>query len=211
MEEIKIIEWLSGIGYGSGNGNGSGNGSGSGDGYGSGYGNGDGSGYGDGDGSGDEVQLKLYENNRVFYIDKVPTIILQIHGNYAKGYTINTDNYQKSECFVAKDNATGKFAHGATLHEAAEALRDKIFNDMSEEDRINAFCKEFEHDKKYKGQVFFDWHHRLTGSCLFGRNQFVKEQGLSLDDEFTVDEFIDICINSYGGETIRQLKEKWEN
>ena len=43
-----------------------------------------------------------------------------------------------------------------------------------------------------------------------GREAFVKNHDLNLDDEFTVDEFIELTINDYGGEIIGQLKERWD-
>ena len=42
-----------------------------------------------------------------------------------------------------------------------------------------------------------------------GRESFVKNHGLNLEDEFTVDEFFDICRNDYGGEAIKRLEDKW--
>ena len=44
---------------------------------------------------------------------------------------------------------------------------------------------------------------------MFGRKQFVDERHLSLEDEYTVDQFIEICENAYGAERIKKLKEKW--
>jgi len=58
--------------------------------------------------------------------------------------------------------------------------------------RVNTITRSYDL-KKYKGSVFFDWHHYLTGSCLMGRESFVKNHGINLDDEFTVDEFIKLC------------------
>ena len=67
----------------------------------------------------------------------------------------------------------------------------------------------FEKGKNYKGTEFFEWHHYLTGSCLMGRESFVRNHGFNLDDEFTVDEFIEACENDYGSNIIKQLKERW--
>ena len=40
-----------------------------------------------------------------------------------------------------------------------------------------------------------------------GRNSFVKNHDINLDDEFTVKEFIKICENDYGSSIIKMLKE----
>ena len=195
MEKEVILKWFSG--YGSGTGSGTGTGSGSG------YGDGSGTGYGDGDGE-KLIKLKGYD---IYYIDQVPTIITAILGNYAKGFTVGND-YQLNECFIAKDELSGYFAHGNTLKEAQEALQDKITNNMTPEEKINAFCKNFNKDEKYKGTEFFKWHNILTGSCLFGRNQFIKDKGLSLEDYYTISEFISLVECEYGSSIIKKLKER---
>ena len=140
----------------------------------------------------------------------MPTVITAILGNYAKGFTVGSD-YQLTHCYIAKDNFSGYFAHGASLKEAVESLQDKITENMSTEERIRAFCERFKNGEKYKGTEFFKWHNILTGSCLFGRNQFVKDHDLDLEKEYSVDEFIDIVKNDYGTSIIAKLKNIWNN
>ena len=237
MESVKIREWIednigygSGSGYGCVDGDGSGDGSGSGSGYGSGYGDGsgDGSGYGsgsgngsgygsgygsgDGDGSGYGSGywyegIGAINGHPVWLIDDVPTVITAICRNIAKGYIVNRD-LTLTPCFIAKGQ--GRFAHGETAKKAVEALQEKIFA-MDTEAAIEAFVAEFEPKKKYPARDFYTWHHRLTGSCEMGRKQFFRDGGYDLEhDTFTVDEFIQITENAYGGEIIRKLKEVWE-
>jgi hypothetical protein len=202
-----------GSGYGYGHGDGSGFGFGDGSGSGSGFG--DGSGYGDGDGCdngygygyGDGSGIEMFNDQQVRSIDDIPTIITNLKGNIAKGFILNSD-FTLSPCFVVKHN--NLFAHGETLHEAQQALESKLFDEMEVEEKIEMFLKEFEPNKKYKGSVFFDWHNKLTGSCVMGRTIFIRDNNLSLDDEYTVDEFIAITENSYGSEIIKQLKARWE-
>ena len=203
-----------GDGYGDGYGSGSGSGSGSGDGYGYGYGSGDGSGdgygdgYGSGYGSGSGDGLVELNGQKVYRIDDTPTIITSVRGNVAKGFIMQSD-LTLTPCYVVKGN--NLFAHGEDLHKAMAALTDKMFDDMPEEDRIAEFIKAHPcKDKSYPNQDLFDWHHRLTGSCMAGRNAFVKDRGLSLDGETTVLEFIHLTENSYGGSTIRKLREQYK-
>lgn len=222
--------YVSGSGYGSGDGSGSGSGFGDGcgsgygygygfgdgDGYGSVFGYGDDSGFGSGDGFGEGYgygfgdgsrNIKTFNNQQVNRIDGIPTIITNLKGNIAKGFILNED-FTLSPCFVIKhDNL---FAHGETLHEARQALESKLFDDMDVEEKIEMFLKEFKRNKKYKGTVFFDWHNRLTGSCELGRKTFVKNKNLSLKSEYTVDEFIELTKDEYGGEVIRTLKKRWK-
>jgi len=200
----------SGFGFGSGFGYGYGSGYGSGYGYGYGYGFGYGSGHsngsGYGNGSGDGDSIKEINHQKVYMIDGVSTIITQLHNNIAKGFVL-FNGLELTPCFIVKQD--NLFAHGTTLKEAVASLQEKIFDKLTVKDRIEMFMVEFEHNKKYKGQLFFNWHSRLTNSCLMGRNNFIKNNSLSLDDEYTVDEFIELTINSYGRDIIKQLKEIW--
>ena len=191
--KYKIKKFLTiGSGYGSGSGDGSGYGDGDGDGYGSGYGDGDG--------------LKSFGGSPVHYIDSIPTVITKVHGNLAKGFIINSE-LTTQECFIAKGE--DKFAHGETFAEAQKALQDKIFEDMDTEEKIEVFLKEFKPGVKYPAKSFYEWHHKLTGSCEFGRNAFVKNHGIDIESGmYTVEEFIEYTKNDYGGDIILKIEER---
>ena len=105
-----------------------------------------------------------------------------------------------------KKNDFGVFAHGKTLKEAYADLREKEMQKMTTKQRIDCFLQKFDLTKKYSGKEFFEWHHILTGSCLMGREEFVKEHGLSLTKKYSVNEFISLCENDFGGQIIKELK-----
>ena len=198
----------SGDGYGSGDGDGSGYGYGYGYGSGYGYGDGDGSGYGDGYGSGDGYGIRSFNSEPVYAIDGVLTILRHVRGNVAHGVILNRD-LTTTNCYVAKQDNI--FAHGETLAKAMEALRDKLFGDMPVEERIAAFLKETEDGRAYPAQYFYDWHHRLTGSCDMGRRQFARDHGIDVDsDTMTLREFLALTKDAYGGSVIRKAMEKLE-
>ena len=192
-----------GYGYGSGYGNGYGSGYGNGYGYGSGYGYGYGYGYGDGYGNG-SGNILSFQKEAVFYIDTVPTLIDKIKGNVAKGRILLSD-FNTQDCYIVKRN--NLFAHGNTLHEAISALNDKFFEEMPEEERILAFVEAHLKDKIYPNMDFFEWHHKLTGSCEPGRIAFAKNHGIDLESGMTVLEFIELTENNYCGETIKKLRQ----
>ena len=78
---------------------------------------------------------------------------------------------------------------------------------MSIEEVIELFNQTFNRTDKYKANLFFEWHNKLNkGSCLYGREIFIQKNNISLDNEYTVDDFIKICENEYGGEVIKRLK-----
>ncbi len=185
MENVKIIEeWIKikNAGFSSGTGAGSGNG------YGYGY-------------------MKSYGSKRIWYIDKIGTHISSVKGDIAKGFVLNND-FTTSPCFIAKGQ--GHFAHGKSVKEAVKSLHEKILANMDTDEAIAEFIKVFEKGKSYPGEEFFKWHNYLTGSCLMGRNKFVKDKEINLEDKFTVEEFIQLCENDYGHEVIAQLKEEWQ-
>ena len=177
MEEIKILEFIS-----------------SGSGYGYGYGDGYGDGYG----------LKSINGKKIYMVDGIATTISHIHGNTAKGTIVNND-LTETPCYIVKE---GKyFAHGKTLAKANAALQDKLFDKMPAEERIAAFWECHKKGVKYPTKDFFEWHHKLTGSCLMGRQQFAKDHGVDLDGEMTVKEFIALTKNAFGGDIIKRLEE----
>ena len=200
----------SGSGSGRGDGSGCGSGWGSGCGYGYGYGLGDGSGsgsgYGYGSDSGSDEGVKNINGENVYKVDNVQTIIRAVHGNVARGAILNSD-LTLMPCYIAKQD--DKFAHGETLREAMSALRDKLFKDMPEEERIDAFLEEHKPGVEYPCRDLYEWHHRLTGSCEMGRKQFAKDHGIDIDkDKMTVERFIELTRNAYGGEIIRKVEER---
>lgn len=212
MESVKkFVAVSSGDGYGDGDGCGSGygDGCGSGDGYdygdGSGYGSGSGYGDGCGCGSGDGYGygIKSFDGKDICLIDNIQTVITAVFGNIAKGFVLNSD-LTLTPCYVAKQGDI--FAHGNTLKEAIDALHEKLFDDMPEEDRIAEFFKSHSPGVKYPAKDLFVWHNRLTGSCEAGRMSFARSHDIDLEnDTFTIEEFVSLCKDSYGGETIKKL------
>ena len=189
-------------GYGCGDGNGDGYDVVSGDGYG--YGSGCGDGYGIGFGGGCGYGIKTINGMDVVKIDNIPTAIKKIRRNIAFGYVF--EKMQLKPCYVVKQD--GLFAHGKTVKEAFSALQEKLFDNMTVDERINAFLKEMKSNTEYPAKIFYDWHHRLTGSCELGRNQFIKNHNIKLDKLMTVREFIELTKNDYGGEIIKELEKR---
>ena len=176
-----------------GNGYINGNGNGYGDGYGYGYG------YGSGDG------VKTINGMAVNAVDGLQTIITHIRGDIAKGYILERNVYLKP-CYVIRRGNV--YAHGATLREAQTALEDKLFDGMDVDAKISAFAERFKAGPKYPAKDYYDWHHKLTGSCEMGRKTFAANHGIDIDnDTLTVAEFIRLTKDDYGGQIIRQLAE----
>ena len=199
----------SGYGYGggSGYGDGYGGGSGYGDGSGDGSGYGGGSGYGDGSGSGYGDGITALNGQTVYRVDGMRTLIDVCHDTYAMGRILHSD-LTTEKCFVVKQD--GMFAHGKTLREARDALLEKLFDDMPEEERIEKFVEAHNLNGVYRNRDFFSWHHRLTGSCLQGRTAFAQDHGIDLDGSMTTKEFLKLTKDSYGGDIIRRTIKAYE-
>ena len=222
-----------GSGYGSGDGYGDGDGSGYGDGDGYGYGSGDGSGYGSGDGSGygsgdgydydpgsdyDSGSgsgdgygygIKSYDGHEVYIIDDMQTIIYSVHGNIARGATINID-LTLADCYIAK--CEDYFAHGETAKQAMADAQSKAYQNKPIEERIDYVIEKYpDVDVPIEHSALFSLHNFLTDSCLFGRKEFAKAH--SLDPEhgaMTMREFIHLTKDAFGGDNIRQLADAYK-
>ncbi len=170
-------------------------------GYGYGLIDGGGDGYGDSEDS--WLYVKAYCGKPIYNVDGVPTMIYSVRHGVAFGATLRAD-LTTTPCVIVKSGHV--YAHGTTLREATEALRDKLCDGMNEEERIAAFWECHNRTDKYSGRDLWYWHHRLTGSCEFGRNEFAKNHSINIDNsEFTVAEFVELCKDSYGGDVIRKL------
>lgn len=198
------------------NGSGGGSGGGYGDGRGSGFGMtliydfasyDNGTGFGHGTGNfveyGNCCGLKSVNGVDLHMVDGIPTGIYRARGNVAKGFVLQ--GFAAKPCYIAREGDL--FAHGDTLIEAENALREKVFESVDEDEAIAKFVKHFKPQTLYKNSEFFEWHHYLTGSCRMGRENFCANNGVDLNGESTPEYFIALTEHSFGGGTIAKLKE----
>lgn len=168
-----------------------------------GYGYSDGSGLG----CGSDFGVIDLNGNIVCMIDYIPTIITSVRNNIAKGFIVKND-LQLDPCYIVKEN--NQFAHGRTLKKAFMSLQAKQCDVRTEEERIEAFKKQFpEYDVKYDNGDLFVYHHVLTGFCRMGREAFMSNKGLSLDGKTSVREFVKLTQDAYGGDIIKKLPEAY--
>ena len=201
-----------GNGYGNGNGNGNGygygygnvdgnvDGNGNGNGYGNGYGNVDGNGYG----NGDCICIEFCKGNKVYYIDDFPCIFKRVHDNWAEVEVIDNDDFTTKKAFIGKFENT--FAHGSTIREALTDAMSKYYSSLDFESVKEKLLSEFEVKKRLTVKELYAWHGALTGSCRFGRDEFQKSHNLRDDDTLSLDEFISLTENAFGGNKVRLLK-----
>lgn len=151
--------------------------------------------------------LTSYNGEKVYYVDGIPMIIKSVHSNIAHGYVIK-DDMNLEECYVAKGH--GYFAHGNSIKGAIDALESKILSNLDIDTKIKEFKETFKKGVKYSGHEYYNWHNILTGSCEFGRNNFVKNHNINLDDELTPNEFLKLVEGEYGWSILEQLVKHYK-
>ena len=198
----------SGRGEGRGDGEGSIDSSGRGEGYGDGRGDGRGDGYGyGGDGfcvnyDGDRFKLTSLNKKRVFYIDSLPCHFISIKGNTAKVDIIRND-FSLFPAYIYKH--INVFAHGNTIREAKADAEIKYISQMNMQEKISKFREIFKNKKKLTAEILYQWHGVLTGSCKFGRDDFIKSKSIDMNKSYTLQEFVEIAKNAYGGEILKKI------
>lgn len=72
------------------------------------------------------------------------------------------------------------------------------------------FCAK-QTERSISDTVFYDWHHRLTGSCDMGRKQFARDHGVDLKHGMmTLTKFLELTKDAYGGDVIRKVISKMQ-
>jgi hypothetical protein len=189
-----------GIGYGDGTGYGYGLGS-------DGTGNGSGNGFGGGNGNQVSIHyvvIKQFKGNKVYYVDDIPCIFKSVHENYASVEVINILSLELTKAFIGKYK--NYFAHGETIRDAIEDARSKYYQSLDFDEVKEKLLAEFKKKGKLTVKELYDWHGMLTGSCRFGRTQFQTAHNLKNTDLLTLEEFINLTKNEFGGDLIIKLK-----
>ena len=139
-------------------------------------------------------------------VDCIQTVITNVHFNLARGFILN-DDLTLTPTYIAK--CGDFFAHGETAVDAMRDARRKYEDNLPVDERLRLFRETFpDWDKKIPAKELFDWHHMLTGSCEQGRIAFCKEHGLDwMNGEYSVNEFVELTKDAYGGEIIKRLVE----
>ena len=191
MDKEKIIS-------GSGSGSGEGSGWGSGEGWGSGLGSGSGLGLG--------YTLMILYGRIVHYIDGIPCLPVSAHGDTMAVDVIDEQDWTLSRAYVARWQ--GEAAHGETVRKAVEAAKNKYFARMDPGEKKRQLLDLFAEKGRLTVKELYAWHGRITGSCEFGRSRFQEEHGLKDDDTLSLEEFVELTRNAYGGDLIASLLEE---
>jgi hypothetical protein len=152
------------------------------------------------------AKLIKYKGKAVYYVDSIPCTFRKVHDNWAEVDVINTEDYTSHRAFIAIFN--GYTAHGETIRDAFIDAKEKWMQSMDFTEKKKRFLALFKDRERLTVKELYDWHGVLTGSCRYGRSTFQAEHGLKDTDTLTLEEFINLTENSYGGDKIKRLKSK---
>lgn len=151
-----------------------------------------------------------FQDDDVYSVDGIMTIITNVKSNYARGFIIN-DDMTLSKTYIARIGNC--FAHGRTLKEAFDSATSKYNIKVPVEDRIRATVEKYPTlDTEVPNSELFKLHNILTGSCLYGREIFAKAHNLNKKTgSMTMRQFIELTKNgSFGSDIIVKLSDAYE-
>ena len=180
--------------------------SGSGSGLGWGLDSGESLGLGSGSGEGEGYTLMILYGRIVHYIDGIPCLPVSAHGDTMAVDVIDEQDWTLSRAYVARWQ--GEAAHGETVRKAVEAARNKYFARMGPGEKKRQLLDLFAEKGRLTVKELYAWHGRITGSCEFGRSRFQEEHGFKDDDTLSLEEFVELTRNAYGGDLIASLIEE---
>lgn len=150
-------------------------------------------------------EILTYEGEPVYTVDGIPCIFQSVHDTWAKVSVIRTTDFTVFTAFIGK--CKGFFAHGKTVREALQDAKEKFYLNIDFEQKKAELKRLFSRsaDKKLPVRTLYDWHGMLTGSCRFGRNEFMRDHTLKDDDRLTLKEFVNLTAEYFGGQKIQEL------
>jgi hypothetical protein len=84
--------------------------------------------------------IESINGKHIYIVDGLPVIINEIHDNILQADIVNND-FIFTPCYIIHEN--GIFAHGKTLHNAINALHDKLLLYQPVEKKLLIFIKNF--------------------------------------------------------------------
>lgn len=153
------------------------------------------------------LTILTYNGERVYVVDGIPCVFKTVHDVWAKVDVINRTDFTAQVAFIGK--CKGFFAHGETLRMALQDAKGKYYRSVDFEAKKEELKALFlrSADKKLPVSTLYDWHGILTGSCRFGRDEFMRTHALKDDDRLTLNEFVNLTAAHFGGDKIQKLQE----
>lgn len=90
------------------------------------------------------------------------------------------------------------------------ALRKKIFETTTQEERVENFVNTYTPDELHTADEWIEAHQILTGACYVGSHRFIKKMGIKRYEKFTTLEFLEITKNAYDHDVIKDVLKKYK-
>lgn len=149
---------------------------------------------------------KLGKKGEVISVDGL-TLQIEKAGENNAVCSVVSDGDQQSYHLARRD---GQIAAGKTERSAQLALRRKLFQSKTEEQRITDFVKRYPPNEMHTVEEWMEIHQELTGSCCMGGYRFIRSRGLNRYDKYSTLEFLQIVDGAYGGEIIQKIKQHFK-
>lgn len=147
------------------------------------------------------------EHGGLSYVIGHLTHIEELCEEKAIGYYLGRTG-RKVPLFAFKED--GYIGIGCSYAHAMDSLLSKKIEGTSLEERIQKFVESHSLDEKYTIKDFWEWHRYLTLSCYGGGERFKNEHNLNEDDLISVDEFVELVKEEFGGEIISKARDCYE-
>lgn len=119
----------------------------------------------------------------------------------------------KGDWFAAKKDF-GILKFGLTTALADDEIAKEELT-IPEERRVNKFIENHDKNELYTVEHFSSWFRRLTGACMTGRNEFIRDNGLDPNDLCSARFFLDLVhdkhVTNNPLETLREIYQDSEN
>lgn len=197
IENFSVTEWSNGDGCGSGEGCGQACG---------GYAM-DGIGLTRKEGSTDSLKsLVSYCGKAVYHLEGIPCILYVVVGNAAYGAVIMQDMTLRKG-IIAKYGSSFAFAeHAKDAYQLAKELSIKKGWEHYEKDPQAFMLANYpDPDAPIDRRQLFELHNVLTGSCISGREEYIKDNNISVEGTMTLREFFELCKYTYGRDTLVKI------
>lgn len=154
------------------------------------------------------------KNRKEFFEDITPC-----GGGFSviNGQKVHVDTLTETEAVGTTDGGdwfAAKKDFGILRYELTTARADwKIAEEEMRipiNDRVSVFAAGHDRDGLYTVEHFSSWFRRLTGACMTGRNEFIRDNGLHPDDLCTARFFLDlVCEKGVANEALETLQAQY--
>lgn len=154
------------------------------------------------------------QNRKEFFEDITPC-----GGGYSiiNEQKVHVDTLTETEAVgstEAGDWFAAKKDFGILRYELTTARADALIAEEEQrlpiEGRAAAFLKNHDPEQLFTVEHFSSWFRRLTGACMSGRNEFIRENDLLSDDLCTARFFLDfVCDKGVANDAIKALQSQY--